>query len=503
MAVAGSRPPGQGERKLVTTLFADLSGFTALSETMDPEEVRELVNDCFDVLVPVRRELRRHRGQVHRRRGDGALRRAGGPRGRRGRCLTAALEMMALLRGLRVRLAVSTWACTSASRPGTVVTGGLGSRGREEYSVIGDAVNLAARLADASEAGQILVGPAAHRLAADGFEFGELAPLDLKGKAEPVPVFSPRGRGSALGATGDCGVSSRLVGREAEMQRLRAAVEALAAGSGAAVALVGRAGPRQEPAGGRGPRGLAGRRPVGRGHGARRTGRRRATRSRPGSWTTSSAWRRTLPAAEIEAALRAAVRSAFPDRGRVRRCYPVPRAACAACRWPPDDDDRVGHLAPEALRDRLRTAFAAFVRALSLVSPLVLVWEDLHWADASSLDVAESVLPLTAECPLLTVVRVPPARGRHRRVARARCGASLPRACPALRLTPLDAERQRRRWSTACCRVEDLPDDTKRLLLEKADGNPFFLEELLRSLLDAGLVWSATAARWPPRASPS
>ena len=483
MAVAGSRPPGQGERKLVTTLFADLSGFTALSQTMDPEEVRELVNDCFDVLVPC---VERCGGTVDKFIGDEVMALFGAPVAHEddaARCLTAALDMMACFAGftsargldLGMHIGVET---------GTVVTGGLGSRGREEYSVIGDAVNLAARLADASDSGQILVGPAAYRLSADGFEFQDFPPLDLKGKAEPVPVYLLAGAGTCAGRERRLRVASPLVGREAEMRRLGAAVTALASGSGTAIALVG------EPGLGK-SRLMA----------EVRAGAPPAVRWAEGKGqafgqTTSYAVAAGLlddlvgvaldaPAAEVEAALRDAVRAAFPDRAAFAGVFPY-LARLRGLPLPAEEDERVSHLAPEALRARLRTAFATFIRALSLAGPLVLVWEDLHWADASSLDVAEAVLPLTAECPLVTVFVFRPHEGGidewHELVVGRASGILL-----TVALASLNAEDSGT-LVDGLLQVENLPETTKRLIMEKADGNPFFLEELLRALLDSGLV---------------
>ena len=483
MSSPRSQAAGDGERKLVTTLFADLSGFTAISETMDPEEVRELVNDCFDVLVPV---VESCGGTVDKFIGDEVMALFGAPVAHEDdavRCLAAAQGMMdrfaefSRSRNLDLGMHIGV-------ETGTVVTGGLGSRGREEYSVIGDAVNLAARLADASEAGQVLVGPAAHHLAADHFEFEELEPLDLKGKAEPVPVCLLLGARSGGAGERRLRVSSALVGREAEMRLIGGALERLEFGSGVALAVVG------EP-------GLGKSRLVAEVRRASPPGVRWAEgKGQAYGETTSYAVaagllddligvRSDSPTAEVEAALRAAVRSAFPDPAVSAGVFPY-LARLRGLPLPPDEAERVGHLAPEALRDRLRTSFVAFVRAECLARPLVLVWEDLHWADSSSLDVAEAVLALTVECPLTVLLVFRPHEGGmdewHERLA-----TTAPGDLFTVALAPLD-EEESSMLVDSLLEVENLPESAKRLILEKADGNPFFLEELLRSLLDAGLV---------------
>ena len=472
-----------GERKLVTTLFADLSGFTALSAVTDPEEVRELVNGCFDVLVPV---VENCGGTVDKFIGDAVMALFGAPVAHEddaARCLTAAVAMMqrfaefADAHGLDLGMHIGVEA-------GMVVTGGVGSRGREEYSVIGDAVNLSARLADASEAGQILVGPAAHRLAGDAFRFRRLEPLALKGKTEPVPVYVLQGRRPDAARVRRALVSSRLVGRDAEMGRLGAALDELTKGNGGAIALVG------EP-------GMGKSRLVAEVRAASPAGVRWAEgRGLAYGQTTTYAVAAGLlhdfagagpdaTAAEAGAALRAAVQSAIPDPDAFDGVYPY-LAWLHNLPLTPEEMERVSHLVPAALRDRLRTAFTAFVRALSLDGPLVLVWEDLHWADASSLSLAEAAASLTTECALLCLFVYRPHEGGMDEW-RERLRATAPEGPLEIVLGSLDAG-QSRTLVDGLLRVENLPEATRQLILDKAEGNPFFLEELLRSLLDVGLV---------------
>jgi class 3 adenylate cyclase len=177
-----------GERRSVSVMFADISGFTALAETMDPEAVRDLMNACFERLVPV---VEKYEGVVDKFIGDEVMALFGAPAAHENdpeRALRAALEMMEALANfnaeqgtdLRLHFGINT---------GLVIAGGIGTHERREYSVMGDAVNLAARLEDASERGEILVGLDTHRLTEPLFEFEALEPIRVKGKAEPVPVY--------------------------------------------------------------------------------------------------------------------------------------------------------------------------------------------------------------------------------------------------------------------------------------------------------------------------
>jgi class 3 adenylate cyclase/tetratricopeptide (TPR) repeat protein len=473
----------RGERKLVTTLFADLTGFTALSEELDPEEVRELVNACFDVLVPV---VEGCGGTVDKFIGDEVMALFGAPTAHEDdtvRCLTAALGMMerfgafaaASGRDLGMHIGVET---------GMVVSGGVGSRGREEYSVIGDAVNLSARLADASEAGQILVGPAARRLAGEDFRFRALPPFALKGKTEPVPVFLLEGKVPGASRAARARVASRLVGRADEVERMSAVLEALRGGSGGVITISG------EPGLGKSrlvaeireatPEGITWAEGAGRSF-----GRSAAYAVAAGVLDDLAGVAPDAPAAEVEAALRAAVRSALPETGAADATYPY-LAWLHGLPLTPGEDERVRHLAPEALRDRLRDAFTGFVRAASLEQPLVLVWEDLHWADASSLTLAEALLPLTAELPLVCLFVYRPHEGGID-LWRDRVAAEVTQGVCDVTLAPLGA-RESGDLVDGLLPAADFPDAARDLILERAEGNPFFLEELLRALLDAGLI---------------
>jgi class 3 adenylate cyclase/tetratricopeptide (TPR) repeat protein len=478
----GRASGARSERKLVTTLFADLSGFTALSEEMDPEEVRELVNACFDVLVPVVEDCG---GTVDKFIGDEVMALFGAPIAHEDdavRCLTAALAMMDRFAGFAIGSGFDLGMHIGVET-GMVVSGGVGSHGREEYSVIGDAVNLSARLADASEAGQILVGPAARRLAGEAFRFRDLPPLDLKGKAEPVPVFLLEGHVAGGPATGRARVTSRLVGREAEMGQVSAVLHALKGGSGGVITLSGEPGLGKSrliaEARSASCEGITWAEGKGRAFGQSATYAVAAGILDDLAGVTPDA-----PVAETEAALRAAVRSAMPGAA-AEAVYPY-LAWLHGLPLSQDEDERVRHLTPEALRDRLRDAFTRFIRAICLGKPLALVWEDLHWADASSLALAEALLPLTAELPLVCLLVFRPHEGGID-LWRGRVEGLVRETLSEVTLVPLDAHESRD-LVDGLLPVENLPDSARRLILEKAEGNPFFLEELLRSLLDAGLI---------------
>ncbi|TMH09928.1 MAG: adenylate/guanylate cyclase domain-containing protein, partial [Betaproteobacteria bacterium] len=173
-------PPGapsqQPERKLVTVMFVDIAGFTAMSERLDAERVREIMNGCFDLMVPV---IVRYGGVIDKFIGDGLMALFGVPHATEHHAehaLRACLDLFGAVReynderGLALGIHIGV-------NSGLVVAGGMGSAGRQDYSVVGDAVNVAARLEDASRVGETLVGPATRRLTCERFEFDALEPI--------------------------------------------------------------------------------------------------------------------------------------------------------------------------------------------------------------------------------------------------------------------------------------------------------------------------------------
>ncbi len=475
-------PAFEGERKLVTVMFADISGFTALAETMDPEAVRELTNACFDHLVPI---VEKYEGTVDKFIGDEIMALFGAPVAHENdpeRALRAALEMMESLaafnsaRGTDLGLHVGI-------NTGLVIAGGIGSEGRQQYSVMGDTVNLAARLEDVSERGEIFVGSDTYRLVAPLFEFESLEPIRVKGKAEPVAIhrlLTTRAvRGKMRGIEG---LRSAMVGRGAELEQLGAAIGALQEGQGSAISIIAEAGLGKS-------RLVAEARQASSAEVAWVEGRALSYTQGMSYWIARDVLRALLGVEadtgleEISAALRGSIESLLPERGSedvwpyLAHLLDLPLDEAVA--------GRIAQFGPQALQERILRAFSGYVRARSQ-QPLVLVWEDLHWADGSSLNLAESLLGLSNEVPLLFLFVFRPEKEAvwdlHQRVGKAHA-----ETYQVIQLQPLTRDHSAS-LVQGLLKIENLPDQTRTLILDKAEGNPLFLEELLRSLIDAGMV---------------
>ncbi len=230
------------ERKLVTVLFADLAGFTALAETLDPESVRDLLNGLFDVLVPC---VEGNRGSVDKFLGDSLMAIFGAP-------VTHADDAQGAVRAaleMREALAVfnqergTVFSIHVGINSGRVVAGTIGGGARLEYTVIGDAVNVAKRLEEASAPGEILLGSATRQLVGSGFEVEEAGVVPGGGRAGPVPAY--RVLGEVVASAGRLGEGAELtafVGRGEEFEVVGAALERLEMGHGGALFVFGDSG---------------------------------------------------------------------------------------------------------------------------------------------------------------------------------------------------------------------------------------------------------------------
>jgi class 3 adenylate cyclase/ribosomal protein L40E len=184
-----SRSALEGERKQVTVLFVDVSGFTSLSERLDPEDVHGLMNRAFELMLA---EVHRYEGTVNQFLGDGIMALFGAPIAHEDhaqRAVHAALGIRKALEGyqeeLRSRLGIS-FQVRQGLNTGLVVVGSIGNDLRMDYTAVGDTTNVAARFLAAADPGRIAISEATHRLVGGYFYTRSLGELSLKGKAEPV-----------------------------------------------------------------------------------------------------------------------------------------------------------------------------------------------------------------------------------------------------------------------------------------------------------------------------
>jgi len=235
-----------GERRVVTMLFCDVRGSTAIAETLDPEEWMDIMNDAFERLIA---PVHRYEGTVARLMGDAILAFFGAPTAHEDdpqRAVMAGLDIVTSIGPFRERLARERGLDLNVRvgiNTGPVVVGEVGSELRQEYSAMGDAVNVAARMEQTADPGTVRITLDTYRLVADLFDVEALGRIELKGKREPVTAYRVLGRRSATWTTRAASEAEvPLVGRASEMALLRSALEDAARGRGSVVMLVGEPG---------------------------------------------------------------------------------------------------------------------------------------------------------------------------------------------------------------------------------------------------------------------
>jgi class 3 adenylate cyclase/predicted ATPase len=237
----------EGERKLVTVLFADVANFTALAEKLDPEEVHQIMDECFKILMD---EIHQYEGTINQFTGDGVMALFGAPVAHEDhaqRACYAALSIQKAIeeysekvkndRGVdfKMRLGLNS---------GPVIVGSIGNDLRMDYTAVGDTTNLASRMESMAMPGNILVARETFKLARDFFEFESLGKVELKGKEKSIEAYKLLKAGEVetrIEASVAKGLT-RFVGRKKSMNALREALAEAKAGSGQVVGVVGEAG---------------------------------------------------------------------------------------------------------------------------------------------------------------------------------------------------------------------------------------------------------------------
>lgn len=509
----------EGERRIVTILFCDVKGSTALGDERDPEEILEIMNGAFDALIE---PVYRYEGTLARLMGDAILAFFGAPIAHEDdpeRACLAALSMQekvaAYAQELKRTRGIENFGVRVGINTGLVVVGEVGSDLRVEYTAMGDAINLASRMEQAAEPGNIVIAENTARLVRHVIELESLGALTVKGKAEPVPAYRVLARkAEPESARGIAGLTSPLVGRTQELEMLMERAQEVTQGRGQIVSVIGEAGlgksrlvaefgkalsangvsqiaRTNEPPAVRNPRSAF-----------------RWLEARSLSYETQTPYAPfvdlfnrlfEIDSHDSDAHAYEKVKTKLND-------LVAPDAAAESAPFlatligielTGEDLERVRYLMPPFLRGRIMQAVGQVIGALAARQPTVLEFEDLHWADTSSLELLNELLPLTESAPLMVLAlmrpnKTDPAWGFHENAA-----ARFPARYTALELQPL-AEAQARELVANLLEIEDLPEGVRALILKKAEGNPFYVEEVIRSLLDQKLViregerWRAT-----------
>jgi class 3 adenylate cyclase/tetratricopeptide (TPR) repeat protein len=468
--------PADGERKTVTALFADIKGSMELIEDLDPEEARAIVDPALNLMMEA---VHRYDGYVAQSTGDGIFALFGAPVAHEDhpqRALYAALRMQEELKRysdriradgrlpMQVRVGVNTGEVVVRS----IQTGDA----QTEYTPIGHSTSLAARMQALAPIGSIATTAAVRRLCEGYFVFKDLGPTRVKGVSELINVFEVTGLGllrTRLQRSAHRGLS-KFVGRDAEMQQLRRALDLVQAGHGQIAAAVGEAG-------------------VGKSRlffefktiASSNTAIAEAFSVSHGKASTY------LPVIEL---LKDYFEITPEDDSRRRREKVTGRLLTLdraledtlpylfALLGIAEGEDALAQMDEQVKRRRTQEAIKRLVLRGSLVQPVAIIFEDLHWVDDETQALLNLLADSIANARVLLLVNYRP-EYRHDWGSRT--------YYTQLRLDPLGKESAEAMLTALLGDGHELAA-LKRLITEKTQGNPFFMEEMIQALFEEGAL---------------
>jgi class 3 adenylate cyclase/tetratricopeptide (TPR) repeat protein len=466
----------EGERKQVTVLFADMKGSMELLADRDPEEARKLLDPVIERMMEA---VHRYEGTVSNLMGDGIMALFGAPLAHEDhavRACYAALRMQESVNryaevvrrteGVPIQIRVGL-------NSGEVVVGSIGNDLKMDYTAVGQTVHLAARMEQMATPGSVLLTPDALRLAEGYVQVKSLGPVSVKGLTEPVEVYEVTGVGlarSRLQAAAARGLT-RFVGRDAETEQLRKALEQARADHGQVVGVVG------EP-----------------GLGKSRLFFEFTHSHRTQGWlileSGSVSYGKATPYLPVIDLLKAYFKIQDRDDHReirekvtgklltLDKSLESTLPAFLALLDVPVDDAAWQALDPSQRRQHTLGAVKRLLLRESQVQPLILLFEDLHWIDSETQAMLESLVESLPTSRLLLLVNYRP-EYQH--------GWGSKTYYTQLRLDPLPPESAGEILNSVLGTDHGL-QSLKELLIERTEGNPFFLEESVRTLVETKVL---------------
>ena len=475
------------ERKRITALFSDLTGYTAMTERLDPEQVKEIAGRIF---IKIKRIVAKYEGFIERVMGDGVLIFFGVPRSHEDdptRAIQAAMEIHDSVKALSPHyeaLVGAPLSMHSGINTGLVVTADVDPE-KGTHGVAGDAVNVASRLCGLASPGEILVGGETAKRAKYRFMFHELGPKRLKGKVALVNVFKLISvRASAPGIGADRHISSEMVGRDSELERLELQVMNVVKGEGSVVNVVGEAG-------------------IGKSRliaELRKGELMRNVTVLDGRAISIGKHLSFHPIIDLLKQWARIVESDSENTGfdklehAIRAIHPAETdeilpflATLMGMKLKGKHAERFKDIAGESLEKLIFKNVRELIIKGSQLSPTVFVMEDLHWADASSLGLLESLYPLAEKQRLLFINVFRPGYCQSEDRTPQKIRGLLPNQLVEIVIQPLDKETSEALIGNMLD-IKGLPYSLSLQISERAGGNPFFIEEVVRSLIDEGAI---------------
>lgn len=481
----------EGEKRQVTIMFCDMKGFTPLTERLGPDETFTLMDQVFEILI---HKVNDYQGTVNELRGDGILAFFGAPIALEdapqraiGSALTIHREMTRFNKQVRKHLDIPPILLRIGINSGPVVVGTIGNDLRVQFTAIGDTINMASRMEGLAEPGTTYVTEETYRLTKDLFRFKALGRKPVKGKSEPVPVYQ------VLSAKADLHrprlgaermIYSEMIGREEEIDRLELQVVKAINGEGSVVNIIGEAG-------------------IGKSRMIAELKRREVMRNVTLLEGQAISIGRNLSFHPIIDLLKqwACIREGDGEATTLGKLETAVKRVCGedvyevlpfvatlmsmslSSRYA----ERVEGLEGEALEKLMVKNMRHLLSKVAETRALTIVVEDLQWADTSSLDLLVSLFRLTENCKVVFVNVFRPGHGDvGKRIAKA-VGEQPTLRSVDLLLRPLD-DRLSEGLVTSMLKTGGMHHAVIRQIVERTGGNPFFIEEVVRSLIDQGAL---------------
>ena len=462
-----------GERKHVTVLFSDLSGYTAMSEKMDPEEVKEIVGRIFGQIKSV---ITKYEGFLEKFAGDAVMAIFGVPQSHEDdpvRAIKAAREIHDLVAKMSPEFAKKIrrpLSMHSGINTGLAVTGEVNPE-LGTHGVSGDALNLASRLSDQAAAGDILVGYDTYHRAEGFFSFQELEPTTVKGKADPIPVYkvlTVSDRPDSLHRSS--GLSADLIGRDVELTQLKDAFGLLRNNKGSIISVVGDAGTGK----------------------SRLVEEFRTSLDSDGTqWLQGQAYgyaqnmpyfplidllSRALqieegdPPTKVRQKLESGIDALTGDRKDIAPYI----GSLYALDYP-----ELSENSPELWKTNLQNAIRTVLANLSHTGPTIVCLEDLQWSDPSTLELLRFLLSdIDISAMFICTYRLPFSIFTGQQLS------GIGKSYQEINLKDLSAS-EAQIMVQSMLQTEKVPAALQKFIRKKLEGNPFYMEEVINAMVES------------------
>jgi len=478
----------EGERKIVTVMFADVAGFTTISENLDPEDVHGIMDGCFKILMV---EIHRYEGTINQFTGDGVMALFGAPIAHEDHAQRACYAALAIQHALtlynqklkenygidfKMRIGLNS---------GSVVVGAIGDDLRMDYTAQGDTANLSSRMESMAQPGTVQAAEATYRLVKDAFEFEPLGQVPVKGKEKPVAVYRLKDKAFKARARSEREVYSEMVGRDQELNRMELQILKAVNGEGSVVNVVGEAG-------------------IGKSRLMAELKKREVVKRVMLLEGRAISMGRNLSFHPIIDLLKnwARIREDDGESAAMNKLQEAIRrvsveeadeifpfvATLMGMKLSGKYAERIKGIEGEALEKLIFKNLRELLIRSTEIIPVVIVIEDLHWADTSSLILIDALYRLSRSQKVVFINVFRPGYWENEEKTPASLKDRMTDLLPVeLVLQPLDVQSSETLINNMLS-IKGLHHGIKTQIIERAGGNPFFIEEVVRSLIDEGAV---------------